>query len=94
MYSICLVRRYANNLLIDLTKLSAFRLDNNKIYFYNHTPNYGGSLIFGFGFGMTSTKNIFETIQWKTNEDALDEFNSIQKDLNIYYERIGLVNKI
>ncbi len=93
MKNIQLVRRYANNILIDLTKISYFKLDNNTIYFYNNTPNYGGTLFLSFGISMTSSKNLLETIIWNTNEDALNEFNDIQKDLNIYYQNIGTVKK-
>ncbi len=93
MKNIQLIRRYANNILIDLTKISYFKLDNNSIYFYNNTPNYGGSFFLSFGFSMTSSKNLLEVIKWDTTEDALNEFNDIQKDLNVYYQNVGTVKK-
>ncbi len=94
MKSVRLVRRYANNILIDLTKISYLKLDNNSINFYNNTPSYGGAFFFTVGFSMTSSKNLLETISWSTNEEALKEFESINNDLNNYYQNIGCIKKI
>jgi hypothetical protein len=90
-----LIRNYhKNRILIDLTKISYYKLNNNYITFYSDKPATSGAFFFGFGFWISTNRTTVETIFWETNEAALDEFNSIQNDLNQYYNNIGLVQGV
>lgn len=89
-----LVRSYAGGkVLIDITKIVNFKLNSNYISFYSDKPAPSGAFVFGFGFWTSTNRNCVETICWGSDEEAFAELQSIQDDLNQYYN-IGLVQGI
>lgn len=90
-----LVRSYAKDkVLIDITKISYFKLKSNYIEFYSDKPSPSGAFMYVFGFMSSSNKNCIETIYWGSDEEAKEEYHSISEDLNRYYNNIGTVRRI
>jgi hypothetical protein len=93
--SLKLVRSYSDNrVLIDLTKIAYFKLRKNYIQFYSDKPSASGAFIGVFGFMSSSNKNCIETIYWESDKEAKEEYDSIQTDLNRYYNNIGTVRGV
>jgi hypothetical protein len=82
-----LVRVYNDGkLLIDLTKITSVKRDGCTLKFYSQGGRMEGSgfMIGVFGTFDSSTLPIYHGT-WKEEDHAIQEFNSIQEDLNAFY---------
>lgn len=76
-----MIRRY-ENCIINLTKVTNIILDKNYILFkiQSNESFFGTALFFSGG-------NNIEKFKFKTEEDALKEFNDINSSMNTYYKQ-------